>query len=181
MPTEWLCGQVHVIDAIGQTLLTPNFPLSYARADIAEGLHDGRYLNFIQQEGTFWTRELYERAGGLNRSLKLAGDFDLWRRFALFAELLAVDRPLASFRSHGRQISAEREKYYSEVEKVVAEVQGEQSLGEHKNSEKLQFFLKYARRSPAQALEQRPGPVCFLNDEGKVREVAYIKRGWATW
>ncbi|MFM8444042.1 MAG: glycosyltransferase [Methylococcus sp.] len=180
-PAEWLCGQVHVIDAIGQTIMTPNFPLSYARADIANGLHDGRSLNFIQQEGTFWTLKLYDRVGGVNRKLRLAGDFDLWCRFANYAELLVVDRPLASFRSHGKQLSKQRDRYYIEVDKIIAKARAGQSLEEHNHPEALQFFLKKARKTPAKAFEQRPGPVCFLNDKGQVREVAYIKRGWLTW
>ena len=47
------------------------------------GLHDGRILPFIQQESTFWKKELWEKSkGSLIRNYKMAGDFQLWKNFA---------------------------------------------------------------------------------------------------
>ncbi len=74
-----------------------------------ENLPDrGRYAtDFIQQESTFWRRSLWDRAGGqIDASLKLAGDFELWARFYQHAELYGVDTPLAGFRVHGSQKTA---------------------------------------------------------------------------
>jgi glycosyltransferase involved in cell wall biosynthesis len=106
-PVRWLCGQINVIDAHDKLLVKPKFPLAYAREDIRAGLHDGRTLYSIQQEGSFWTRELYDLVGGVNSTFKLAGDFDLWQRFALYTELLALSINLASFRSHRGQLSSQ--------------------------------------------------------------------------
>ena len=33
---------------------------------IKAGLHDGRILPFIQQESTFWTKELWEKSKGMD-------------------------------------------------------------------------------------------------------------------
>jgi glycosyltransferase involved in cell wall biosynthesis len=62
-------------------------------------------LGWIQQESTFWRRSLWDRAGGFDPSLKLAGDFDLWCRFLKFSEPAAIATPLAAFRRHGDQIT----------------------------------------------------------------------------
>jgi GT2 family glycosyltransferase len=62
---------------------------------------------FIQQESTFWRRSLWERAGGnINTSFSLAGDFELWIRFAEQAELYSLSIPLAGFRQHRSQKTA---------------------------------------------------------------------------
>jgi hypothetical protein len=76
---------------------------------------------WLQQESTFWRRSLWERAGGkLDNQWDLAGDFDLWRRFFQFAELYAVDTPLAGFRQHGDQkTSVQKEKYCREAMEVL--------------------------------------------------------------
>lgn len=62
---------------------------------------------FIQQESTFWRRSLWEKVGGrLNTSYSLAGDYDLWIRFAEQAELYSLSLPLAGFRQHPSQKTA---------------------------------------------------------------------------
>ncbi len=75
---------------------------------------------FLQQESTFWRRSLWERAGGrVDASLRLAGDFDLWARFAQHAELYGVETPLGGFRYHGAQkTSLAYEAYLREAREV---------------------------------------------------------------
>jgi glycosyltransferase involved in cell wall biosynthesis len=67
---------------------------------------------WIQQESTFWRRSLWEKAGGLDPSLRHAGDFDLWCRFFKLAEPVGVAAPLAAFRRHGDQISGTHGQAY---------------------------------------------------------------------
>lgn len=77
--------------------------------------------DFIMQEGTFWRRSLWERAGGrVDESLRLAADFELWARFFRSgAELYGVNTPLAGFRLHGNQKSqTERAAYIEEAREV---------------------------------------------------------------
>ncbi len=86
-------------------------------------LPNGRryFRGWIMQEGTFWRRTLWERAGGrLDTSLKLAGDFELWSRFFKHADLYGVGMPLAAFRFHGEQKTAtQMPAYLAEAEAVL--------------------------------------------------------------
>jgi len=75
---------------------------------------------FIQQESTFWRRSLWERAGGyVDRSFRLAADFELWARFYQQAELYAVGTPLGGFRVHGDQKTAHHLQDYIQESKQV--------------------------------------------------------------
>lgn len=172
---KWVTGQTRVIDETGKLIVAPQFPLTYAREDIAAGLHDGRLLYTIQQEGTFWLQELYELSGGIDPQYKLAGDFDLWRRYALHCEVLTLDRPLASFRSHQEQLSKSIEKYRAEVDDSVAsgDVAPEQPI--------IWPYFYIGAKAPQKAPQQRPGPVGFMDEGGQIKEIAYVKRGWACW
>ena len=174
---RWICGQIHTISATGETISTPEFPLAYAREDIAAGLHPGEGdLYFIQQEGTFWLRELFDDVGGVNPELKLAGDFDLWLRFADRTELLAMDRPLACFRFRPGQLSEQLTRYRQEMNAVVSKRNNK--TGSHSSDSKNtpQFFEM--ENSPAAGQRQNAGPVCFLNDDGTIREIVYLRRAW---
>jgi hypothetical protein len=68
---------------------------------------------FIQQESTFWRRSLWEKAGArLDPTYTLAGDYDLWMRFAQLAEVYSVQVPLAGFRQHPDQKTARNMQEY---------------------------------------------------------------------
>jgi len=71
----------------------------------------------IQQESTFWRRDLWDEAGGgLDIALDAAADFDLWMRFAKLAAPYAVSVPLAGFRRHGNQkTSKDLNRYESQA------------------------------------------------------------------
>jgi glycosyltransferase involved in cell wall biosynthesis len=117
---RWLTGQLQVIDREGAWYTGANLP-GFARRDIRRGLHDGRALSYVMQEGTFWRAALYREAGGLRRDLRLAGDFDLWRRFARTDELVACSFPLGAFRLRPGQASGDKAAYHREVDRVLAE------------------------------------------------------------
>ena len=76
---------------------------------------------YIQQEGTFWRRGLWQRAGAsLDASLNCAGDFELWARFFRHAELFAVKLPLGAFRRHPGQKTAHRmDVYFAEAKAAL--------------------------------------------------------------
>jgi hypothetical protein len=76
---------------------------------------------FVQQESTFWRRSLWEKAGGfVEASLALAGDYELWCRFFDHAPLHAVAAPIAGFRRHADQKTAQRyEAYLAEAEGIL--------------------------------------------------------------
>src|SRR4029078_12703858 len=82
-------GRATIIDADGRS--TGPGPLRlFPRRSLAAGLHDGRRLPFVIEEGTFWRAGLWQRAGGVDTRFKLAGDWDLWRRFAAEAEYVTL-------------------------------------------------------------------------------------------
>lgn len=75
---------------------------------------------FLQQESTFWRRSLWEEAGGsVDGGLRLAGDFDLWVRFARHAELYGVETPLGGFRYHGEQKTSQAYEAYLHEARAV--------------------------------------------------------------
>lgn len=56
---------------------------------------------FIQQESTFWTKEIWSKTGGyLNTNYKMAADLELWIRFFQATNLYVFACPLAVFRFH---------------------------------------------------------------------------------
>ena len=85
---------------------------------IAKGFCDGEHFSFIQQEGLFWKSDLWHRAGGLNLELKFAGDWDLWRRYALICAPLHVRYHLGIFRKRPGQLSENVSDYMIEVNRV---------------------------------------------------------------
>jgi hypothetical protein len=86
---------------------------------LSEGYHDP----FIQQEGTFWRRSLWEEAGGaLDLRYSLAADMELWRRFFRFSQLCSVDFTLGLFRVQPQQRSQiARAEYDREAESAMRE------------------------------------------------------------
>lgn len=88
----------------------------------------GGILPFVQQESTFWRRELLERVD-LQRlaGLRLAGDYYLWRCFADAAELHVVAAQLGGFRFHEGQKSENLAAYRAEM-RALAEAPGPADL-----------------------------------------------------
>jgi hypothetical protein len=68
---------------------------------------DGCWLQgwFFHQPEVFFTREIYERAGGsLREDLYYSMDYDLWVRLARAgAKILSIPEILALFREHAQQ------------------------------------------------------------------------------
>lgn len=112
---EWLTGLPFVGTQEGGNY-TPWPYQPPTRQNIAAGLHDGRSLNFIMQEGTFWRASLWQKVGGIDSRYFLAGDWDLWRRFAQHAPLYFVSFPLARFTKRPGQKSQDMRAYYEEVD-----------------------------------------------------------------
>ncbi|WP_051003774.1 glycosyltransferase [Sphingobium sp. SYK-6] len=114
-------GRVALINQHGYNLGI-NLPISYSRPCMAAGLYDGRSLPFVMQEGTFWRADLWHQCGGLDDRLKLAGDWDLWRRFAEYTEYFSADTVLGFHRRRPGQLSGQMDKYYAEVDMVLSEI-----------------------------------------------------------
>lgn len=94
----------------------------------------GRFLlgdyRWIQQESTFWRRGLWERAGALDESLRLAVDLELWTRFFRHAELCTAQVLGGGFRIQPASRSRVfQNEYVAEAERVIrAELDAEPRL-----------------------------------------------------
>ncbi|WP_417550084.1 glycosyltransferase family 2 protein [Methylophaga sp.] len=92
-----------------------DLPFRY-KSNLIEKCAYGRWLPYIQQESTFWKRELIETIDLEKlRSLKLAGDYYLWYCFSHQATLEIVKTPLGIFRIHEGQLSENLESYWKEI------------------------------------------------------------------
>jgi len=82
---------------------------------------DGFDTPFIQQEGTFWRRSLWERAGAaLDLRLELAADMELWTRFFQHAHPYSTSVPLGIFQIRPDQRSEVfRNRYFNEAYRVI--------------------------------------------------------------
>lgn len=125
---DWVTGESLRIDLAGKTIA--HIPHAvWPRALLAAGACDGRLWHCLQQEGTFWRKRLWDKAGGLDTSFHLAGDWDLWRRFANHAEIVHAPLPLAAFCQHEGQLSRRLWKNYcEEVDKTIALAERRRSI-----------------------------------------------------
>jgi len=114
---QWLMGNPTYFDEKGRTIHC------YGIARICKYdymLHQGGWL---QQESTFWTRALWQQAGGqVSMQYKYAGDFELWSRFFDHAQLCLTDTLLAGFRYRSKaQLTIEHfDDYVQEVNDIIA-------------------------------------------------------------
>ena len=111
-------ARVAMIDNRG-SLMGVNLPIDYNRVALARGDHDGRTRNFVMQEGTFWRSDLWDTVGGLDERFRLAGDWDLWRRFSENAPLYTIDTLIGFHRRRPGQLSEEMDRYYAEVDAAM--------------------------------------------------------------
>ena len=115
---RWITGLPFVATADG-TNFTPAWPPPhFTRHNLAAGFH-GRQLAFVMQEGTFWRASLWREAGGINRQMCFAADWDLWRRFARLERLYTLTFPLGRFSHREGQLSAQMSDYYREVDAIL--------------------------------------------------------------
>jgi hypothetical protein len=124
---DWIMGWPTWIDPHGRLIAIdrkPHFP----RAVLAAGLADGFHWPFVQQESTFWRKSLLDRAGGVNTAVRLAGDWDLWRRFARVAPLVHVQRQLGAFCVRPGQQSGDLQTYRAELDRVIPRAQRQRAL-----------------------------------------------------
>lgn len=107
-------GRADFIDAEGRRLAPCTVVEPYSRRRL---LHYGDY---IIQPAAFFTRRAYAAAGGLDKSLNWAMDWDLWLRLAGENDFVYLEKELASYRWLGSNKTAEGGfPRLDEVEKVA--------------------------------------------------------------
>jgi hypothetical protein len=82
-----------------------SFCYKYRQRLIKKGVY-GRYLPFIQQESTFWKRELIKNIDYKYLSkLKYSGDMYLWNCFSKNNKLFTINSHLGGFKYHENQLT----------------------------------------------------------------------------
>jgi len=113
----WLKGITSYIDERGRTLSHGRCYL-YAQQLLRRGLY-GREAYFVQQDSVFWRADLWNASGGLDASFRLAGDYDLWMRFAEQVPLYTLNVSVSSFRNVPGQLSEDLVAYRAEQDRIV--------------------------------------------------------------
>jgi glycosyltransferase involved in cell wall biosynthesis len=111
---RWLTGWAVLYNAAG-AVVRLELPPRYRRRLVRCGAYGG-FLQNVQQESTFWRRELMQAVdlGRLAR-FRLAGDYYLWRCFAERTDLHIVSAQLGGFRREPGQLSADLAGYREEM------------------------------------------------------------------
>lgn len=96
---RWLYGRCRIISDSGEERW--KWITRYKNARLKQFTMDKLLReNFISQPAVFFRKELFEKAGGLDLSLKYAMDYDLWLRFGQIAPAGIIHQDLACFRRH---------------------------------------------------------------------------------
>ena len=110
---EWITGIPFYWDIAGR-LTSPCKTIPHSQTLLRYGGHDGFAIQWIMQEGTFWTRSLWNKSGATIRTdLSYAGDFELWLRFARFSKLYSIESFIGGNRRHSDQKTQKNPNDYS--------------------------------------------------------------------
>ena len=113
---NWITGAVTYFDEDGRIV-----EVRESRRWSKHQFYIGQY-QWVQQESTFWTRSLWNKAGSyVNSSLRYAGDFDLWIRFFRYEKLFSTNAALGGFRLRtNNQLSLDHlDDYFTEANIVL--------------------------------------------------------------
>lgn len=125
---HWLQGLPSVINEQGEVVYQRK-PV-FSKFFFYFRMHEHSFA-FVQQESTFWSRKLWDKAGGsVDLKYSLAADFDLWMRFFEFETLYCTNRQLAAFRLRHDQQSSDRRLYLHEANKSVEQHKDDLRRGE---------------------------------------------------
>lgn len=117
-PVKWLTGWELHYNKYGHITSIIN-PYFFRKDFIAKGVY-GAELPFIQQESTFWRRELNDSINfDKLRNLKYAGDYYIWTEFSKREPLYIVETYLGGFRHRGGQLSKQMGKYNEEKQRLI--------------------------------------------------------------
>jgi glycosyltransferase involved in cell wall biosynthesis len=115
---EWLTGLRSVCNE-NNIITRVETPFRYKAKLIERGVY-GKWLPYLQQESTFWKRDLLKYVDfDVLSSLKLAGDYYLWCCFSKKTSVEVINSPLGIFKKHKGQLTESIEGYWSEVNEFV--------------------------------------------------------------
>ena len=116
---DWVTGRPNVMNEQGFiTWICEPVPV-FSQRNYLQKKYD--FPSFIQQEGTFWRRSLWETAGAtLQTDLQMAGDLELWARFFRSAALHTTTVCTGCFRQQKDQKTANAMALYrEEADKIL--------------------------------------------------------------
>lgn len=158
---DWVTGRQLVIYESG-TWANLSPIIAFPRKAIAAGIFDGRSTpHFIEQEATFWRPRLWQKAGGVDPNFRLAGDFDLWRRFARQTDLVIVDAILGCFRVRAGQLSADMARYRAEIDASLSPAEIETRAKASKSYARAGFEYRVLSRYYAGPWRCERWPMCI--------------------
>jgi glycosyltransferase involved in cell wall biosynthesis len=116
---HWLTGMRILYNHVGQVVHW-KVPFRYRSRFFECGMYTHRRLGFLQQESTFWDRNLLQHVD-LDRlaHFRYAGDFFLWWTFAQHAKLVIAATHLGGFRQHDNQLSSNANAYMDEIAPLI--------------------------------------------------------------
>lgn len=116
---EWLTSLPSTINEDGYQLYLAQPPF-YARQFIKMGFYTRKLFGFIMQEGTFWRRSLWEKAGSQLDEVPYSMDMKLWQKFAKHSRLYCINACLANYRLNpNRKNNDQHQNYYKEINNLV--------------------------------------------------------------
>lgn len=136
---HWLKGITSYITGDATTIWRAGRCLLYAQSWIRDGVY-GRDHYFIQQDSVFWRAHMWDRAGGIDATLKLAGDYYLWAKFAEYSPLVSVNALISCFRTVDGQLSQDLRAYTLEMKSLLP--------GNNTLSTRTRLFLQSERWVP---------------------------------
>lgn len=92
------------------------FPLYFPNYILKNGLANNCFWGFVQQENTIFSKKLYYSVNGINPNFRMAGDYDLWKRFSKKEKLNPVNLNFACHRKSNNQLT-NLDTYYKEIGK----------------------------------------------------------------
>lgn len=135
--------------------------------------------HYMQQESTFFTKEIWNLVGGLNCDIDLAADFDLWLRMTKHTSIVKLPRLIGGFRQHGQQRSVvHRERYVQQVKESI-EVQARLSL--ENSGTQIHLLGMRAKNSPEQALNATQANTITLITSISPRNIIAQQDAITTW
>lgn len=107
----------------------------------------GRF-GWLQQESTFWSRELWLKSGGyINENYSLVPDGELWCRFFLYDQPTFTENLLGGYRVHGvNRAILHQDKLLKEMSEVLTEFKKRQNIFSRIQLLTIKFLRKYLVR-----------------------------------
>ena len=116
---EWFGGTIVGLHKTGPMEFYQDYNQPYPMELIRGYCCGSEHWRVLQQNGMFWKGVLWKKAGVLNSTLRYAGDFELWPRFARYADFLHFPVVVGTHRFRDGQLS-QNTMYKTEMEQVCS-------------------------------------------------------------